>query len=71
MTTAWIVTIVWLFFAALAGLRGKVKINNKSLPPLWGMLVAPFLVLLIGMIFVGFGLVFTSPIWIWWMGNGR
>lgn len=61
----WIIVAVWLIAVIAAGASGKVKVNDESLPPFIGAIVAPFIALMLGVALSVVSAVFTAPLWIW------
>ncbi len=62
-----LVTAVFAILIIIAAFTGKVKINDEPLPWPVGLLVGGPIVLLIGTALIAAGVVFTSPVWIWFL----
>lgn len=57
-----VAVLVWLFLCVVLGVRRDVKLNDHLVHPL----LAPLVVLFIGICFVTVGVIMLAP-WIWLM----
>ena len=67
MMLKWIVLGTWALLMLLAALGGRVKLYDRVLSPLVGLVVGPVIAVVMGTLFLVVGAMLSVPVWIWFI----